>query len=158
MRKIHFEQGQGDLFAHERNQDELFGTEGKLRAAQADDHGSHPPGEVLQTITLNRRFSPDEMERIRFGFAPPDMDYKWFMYYRDGVLSMHRSWTGTCVYRVWFREQPDGSAKATELAVYLPVGEKAGKPRSAKAVRSEVFQLMQTHLINGVFEGWEDLF
>ena len=156
MRRIHFEQGQAELFADERSEDELFGTEGQLRAARADDHVSHPPGDILQRISLNRRFSSEEMERIRFGFGPPDMDYKWFMYYDRGALIMHRSWTGYCIYRIDLVENADGSGVATQITVYARPDKHGRKIESPRTIQGEVLHLIESHLIDGVFDGWDD--
>lgn len=51
---------------------------------------------------LRRNFKPDEFEQIKQGFLPKDMDDKWFIYFDESVneISMHRSWTGYCIYRI----------------------------------------------------------
>jgi hypothetical protein len=145
------------LFDDGTDENRLFGEEGQLRAARAEDHRFKPPEGSPTMVALNQRFSRDEMERIRFGFAPPDMDYKWFMYYDAGTLHIHRSWTGVCVYRVEFAEEAGGMATATEAAVYPPSGASMAKPKSGKTARAEILWLIRTHLIEGVFDGWDSL-
>ncbi len=54
------------------------------------------------TIRLDRRFSPGEMESIRRGLVPEEMEDKWFIYWKDDTLFFHRSWTGFCIYVVRF--------------------------------------------------------
>lgn len=56
------------------------------------------------TIRASRRFSEREMEKIKLGFRPPDMDYKWFIFYEKDRLYIHRSWTGYCIYIVRFEK------------------------------------------------------
>ena len=58
------------------------------------------------SVPLDRAFSREEMERIRHGVVPEEMEDKWFIYWRDDALFFHRSWTGYCVYVVRF--VPDG--------------------------------------------------
>lgn len=36
--------------------------------------------------------------KIKQGYAPPEMDIKWLMYYEAGKLFIHCSWTGFYVY------------------------------------------------------------
>ena len=54
------------------------------------------------TISLDRCFSQQEMERIRNGLVPEKMEDKWFIYWKDETLYFHRSWTGFCIYIVRF--------------------------------------------------------
>lgn len=54
------------------------------------------------TITLDGRFSSREMDRIRRGLIPEQMEDKWFVYWQSDVLFFHRSWTGFCIYVVRF--------------------------------------------------------
>jgi hypothetical protein len=36
------------------------------------------------------------------------MEEKWFAYFEDNVLHLHRSWTGLCVFRVHFEPTVQG--------------------------------------------------
>ncbi|GJA66018.1 hypothetical protein KAM351_46290 [Aeromonas caviae] len=43
-------------------------------------------------------------------------DDKWFIFYEDGVLHCHRSWTGICIYRVYFQPVATGwQARQVEI-------------------------------------------
>ncbi len=53
---------------------------------------------------------------IRRGVIPAQMEDKWFIYWDDGELFFHRSWTGCCVYVVKFQTDNDGY-KAVEARV-----------------------------------------
>ena len=39
-------------------------------------------------------FDEYEFDRIRMGYVPAQMEQKWFVYFDDGWLHVHRSWTG----------------------------------------------------------------
>jgi len=51
-------------------------------------------------FTLEMSLSDSDIGKIKRGYAPPEMDIKWLMYYEDGKLFIHRSWTGFCAYVV----------------------------------------------------------
>ncbi len=55
------------------------------------------------TVPLETRYSPQEMATIIRGLVPTEMEEKWFIFYEDGVLHCHRSWTGICIFRVHFK-------------------------------------------------------
>jgi hypothetical protein len=57
------------------------------------------------TIQVSRRFSAREIEKIKLGFRPDNMDEKWFIFYEEDRLYIHRSWTGYCIYVVHFVKQ-----------------------------------------------------
>lgn len=57
-------------------------------------------------LPFTMRFSPGEHARLRRGFIPRGMDDKWFIFFENGWLNIHRSWTGYCIYRL--RLEPDG--------------------------------------------------
>ena len=59
------------------------------------------------TIPLNRSFSLSEIERMRAGLVPEQMEDKWFIYWHNDTLFFHRSWTGFCVYVVRFAKQDE---------------------------------------------------
>ncbi len=60
---------------------------------------TEPSGPFLQ-IPYQAQFSLDEVEKIRRGIVPRDMEDKWFVFFESDVLYFHRSWTGTLIYRV----------------------------------------------------------
>jgi hypothetical protein len=45
---------------------------------------------------------------MRQGYIPKDMDDKWFIFFEDGWLYFHRSWTGHCIYGVKIDGSPNG--------------------------------------------------
>ena len=53
-------------------------------------------------FTMERKFTPEEVENLRFGNVPQAMEDKWFVYMEGDTLFAHRSWTGYCIYIVEF--------------------------------------------------------
>ncbi len=80
-----------------------------MRIAERTDWKTLELPERRTTIALDRRFSADEMERLRRGFIPEEMEDKWFIFLEDDRLYFHRSWTGICIYVV--RLVPDGDGR-----------------------------------------------
>ncbi|MFN4014221.1 MAG: NUDIX domain-containing protein [Reyranella sp.] len=81
-----------------------------------EDWRTLPMPKQRTTIALDLRYGAEEMHRIRKGFLPTSMDDKWFIWFDDPVLHLHRSWTGYTNYRVQF--VPDGDGwRATSAVV-----------------------------------------
>ena len=55
------------------------------------------------TFILFRSFDSDQMNALRKGNIPQEMEDKWFWYMEDNTLYAHRSWTGYCIYRIDFK-------------------------------------------------------
>jgi hypothetical protein len=79
-----------------------------MKAAKESDWQTQPLPSQRSTIPLDRRFSSAEIQRLRSGLVPEEMEDKWFIYWQDDTLFLHRSWTGFCVYVVRFA--PEGDA------------------------------------------------
>lgn len=58
--------------------------------------------EACDEFVFRRSFTPEQMERLRMGNVPEEMEDKWFWYYEDNRLHIHRSWTGYCIFIVAF--------------------------------------------------------
>lgn len=84
-------------------------------AALRSDWRTLPLSEQRATLTIARRYSADEMARIRCGFIPQEMEDKWFAYVEEDTLHLHRSWTGIQIYQVTFA--PVGEAYVVARAV-----------------------------------------
>jgi hypothetical protein len=80
-----------------------------MKATQPSDWKTVELPSKRTTLTLDREFSKQEMEKIRRGILPRQMEDKWFIYWKDGDLFFHRSWTGFCTYIVHFNEEENGS-------------------------------------------------
>ena len=59
-------------------------------------------------LEVDRTFSQEEYECLQLGRIPQDMDDKWFIYFEDGWLFLHRSWTGYCIYQVHLEPSDEG--------------------------------------------------
>ena len=53
-------------------------------------------------------FTDLDGERMRLGFIPKDMDDRWFIFFENGWLYFHRSWTGDCIFGVKLDGFPGG--------------------------------------------------
>jgi hypothetical protein len=87
-----------------------------MKAAKPTDWRTKALPTKRTTIPLDRVFSPEEIERIRMGLVPEQMEDKWFVYWKDDKLFFHRSWTGFCIYVVHFAIT-DGSWRMVEADV-----------------------------------------
>ncbi|MBQ7604711.1 MAG: GNAT family N-acetyltransferase [Clostridia bacterium] len=104
-----------DLPEHERGANgvrkEKLMTENTKRPARREDWKTKPMPEKHETFVLTRKLSEKEMNALRFGNVPREMEDKWFWYMEGDTLFAHRSWTGTLIFRVDFRE--DGNHVVT---------------------------------------------
>ena len=67
-----------------------------------------PPPERREKLGVTALFSDAEGERMLRGFAPRDMDDRWFVYFEGGWLNFHRSWTGAHIYALKLDGSPSG--------------------------------------------------
>lgn len=58
-----------------------------------------------EEFILEREFSDEQMQRLRRGSIPQEMEDKWFWYMENNKLYAYRSWTGFCIYVVEFNEK-----------------------------------------------------
>lgn len=68
-------------------------------------------------IPFQATFSRQEWDRLREGLIPEAMEDKWFVYFEEPHLFLHRSWTGQPTYRVRLVPYDDGAAVAEALCV-----------------------------------------
>lgn len=78
-----------------------------MKIAKRGDLNIKPLPPRRTSIALDRRFSSQQMQRIRCGVVPAQMEDKWFIFSEMGTLFFHRSWTGICVYEVHFISDGD---------------------------------------------------
>ncbi len=76
----------------------------EIRAARRGDWKTEPMPGKRETFVLRRSFSGEEMDALRRGHVPREMEDKWFWYMEGPTLWAHRSWTGFCIYRIDFGE------------------------------------------------------
>jgi len=75
------------------------------KIAKQSDWPIEPLPEERTTIALDRTFSSEEMEIIRRGVLPEEMEDRWFVYWQNDCLYFHRSWTGFCIFVVRFIQE-----------------------------------------------------
>ena len=78
--------------------------------AKRDSHHTLPLPARRVDLGLSHSYTSSEFELIKQCFVPFDMDKKWFIYYEEPWLYLHRSWTGVCVYGVRFETSANGAS------------------------------------------------
>jgi len=63
-------------------------------AATRDDWETTPLPTARASISLDRTYNAAEFMRIREGNVPQEMEDRWFVFYEEPWLHLHRSWTG----------------------------------------------------------------
>jgi hypothetical protein len=59
-----------------------------------------PAPERRERLDVSDIFSDAAADRMRGGHVPVDMDDRWFIYFEDGWLHFHRSWTGAQIFAI----------------------------------------------------------
>ncbi len=59
-------------------------------------------------LPYEQSFSHDEFGRLSAGLLPRSMEDKWFVYVEENLLHLHRSWTGSCIYKVELKPEVTG--------------------------------------------------
>ena len=80
----------------------------RMKIAQAIDWETHELPAERDGISIGKMFTCAEMELVRRGYVPEAMEDKWFIYWENNTLYLHRSWTGFCIFVVRFQEEHDG--------------------------------------------------
>lgn len=60
----------------------------------------HDPFKEGIPIAYQAAFDCEQFARLQDGLVPREMEDKWFIYYEEPYLFLHRSWTGQPVYRL----------------------------------------------------------
>jgi hypothetical protein len=77
-----------------------------------------PMPEQKKQIQVDRSFSEEEYQRLQIGLVPQEMEEKWFLYFEEGWLFFHRSWTGYCIYQVRVEPcAPQGVPSASQYRI-----------------------------------------
>ncbi len=83
----------------------------KYKIADKNDWNNSEMPEKRDTFFLRRDFTAGQMEALRRGNIPQEMEDKWFWYMENDTLFAHRSWTGICIYIIDFHS--DGNHRVT---------------------------------------------
>lgn len=68
--------------------------------ARREDWGFRPMPAKRTALNFQRIFTQEETAKLVHGFIPQAMEQKWCSYLEDGVLRIHRSWSGFEIYRL----------------------------------------------------------
>lgn len=70
-----------------------------MKIVKREDWKTQPFPLQYVTLAFNLHYTPENMQLIKRGFSGG----KWFMYYEDNILYLHRSATGYCIYKAYFK-------------------------------------------------------
>jgi O-acetyl-ADP-ribose deacetylase (regulator of RNase III) len=84
--------------------------------ARRADRPIQPLPAARAALAVERRYSFVELEWLKRGDLPRQMEDRWFVFYEEPWLYVHRSWTGACIYEVRFEPDGDGARIAEVLA------------------------------------------
>jgi len=68
------------------------------------------------SVPYKETFTSEEFEKLKRGLVPEAMEDKWFIYFENAELFLHRSWTGKGVFRARLKEEANGGATVIEAA------------------------------------------
>jgi 8-oxo-dGTP diphosphatase len=85
-------------------------------AAARSDWKTLPLPAARRVLSFDGSFTPGQFARIKEGFIPESMDDKWFVFFEEPWLYLHRSWTGFCIYQVRFERAGEDVRVAEVLA------------------------------------------
>jgi hypothetical protein len=114
--------------------------------AKRDDHQNLPMPPETSEIEIGVELTSDEAKRVLAGFVPADMDDKWFIYFEDGHLLFHRSWTGICIYRAKLQRTADDSTRVPSASVNR-------NPSQYKNTNTEFDRLVLSYLLEHLLAG-----
>lgn len=72
------------------------------KIATKEDWEINSMPEKNTVFEIERHFTDEEIENLKFGHIPQEMEDRWFSYFEDNKLYIHRSWSGNCIYIVEF--------------------------------------------------------
>src|SRR5690242_9563758 len=85
--------------------------------AQPTDWKTEQMPRETDSLNFHRIFSYNEFERVKTGLVPREMEDKWFIYYENHTLNIHRSWTGHHIYMITMQPQEDNTFAVTQAIV-----------------------------------------
>lgn len=78
-----------------------------MRATASSWNHLPPPADRVP-LELEAEFTASEAEQLMVGLVPDRMEDKWFIYFDEGWLRFHRSWTGAFIYALRLEGSPAG--------------------------------------------------
>ena len=98
---------QGKAETHSGPGRDTGGSENKEPVAVKGSWKTSDMPEKHETFFISRTISPEQMEILRRGHVPKEMEDKWFWYMEGDTLFAHRAWTGYCIFRIDFSTAGD---------------------------------------------------
>jgi ADP-ribose pyrophosphatase YjhB (NUDIX family) len=75
--------------------------------ARREDWPFRPMPAERAELDFRARFTPAEMAKVARGFLSQVMEHKWCAWFEDGVLRIHRSWSGHEIFRLHLEPVPE---------------------------------------------------
>ena len=86
----------------------------RQRASRASIHQVFPLPPQRAGFDIVREFTAEERKSLELGLLPQSTDDQWLVFFEDGWLHCHRSWSGICRYMLKIEDHPDGGAHISE--------------------------------------------
>ncbi len=68
-------------------------------------------------VNISKKILASEMEKVRKGLLPLEMEDKWFIFCENNYIYFHRSWTGHCIYIAEYRELSNDDFEIFKLTI-----------------------------------------
>ena len=101
-------------------------------------------------VDLDRAFSKEDFNKIMTGIKSFDMNQRWNILFEDGLLYLHRSWTGHCIFIGRFESRADGSTNLKKLTINGDI-----EQYNSTNINNDidiVFSIIKSHLIDRVWD------
>lgn len=79
-----------------------------IRRASRSSWNNLPPPVEREDLDFHALFTDSEFDQLALGLVPEQMEDKWFIFFEDGWLRFHRSWTGAFIYALRLDGSPAG--------------------------------------------------
>ena len=79
-----------------------------MPVATKDSWNTLPVPDRRERLAYDTVFTDAEVDVVKQGLEPQTMEDRWFVYFADGWLHLHRSWSGFLIYWLRLEECPDG--------------------------------------------------
>lgn len=72
------------------------------KIVQRGDWKIEPMPSTSKSLAVNEVYTRTDFDCITAGVIPRKMEDRWFVFYEEPWLYVHRSWTGYCIYKIRF--------------------------------------------------------
>lgn len=97
--------GPGDANKFLRGENSI--PEKKIRAT-ADNCNIKPISGKYGTLRIDLHIDKSNMDILRMGHIPEVMEDHWFIWCDDSHISIHRSWSGECMFEAEYCKETEG--------------------------------------------------